>query len=353
MRAKRTPTIRKIKPAIVPVDRSIVRPPPPSTRLVAVRAEPAPPTVAPSRAPGAGVDLSVDLGRGLVLRNPLIAASGPFGYGVEVADDLDLTAIGALVTRSTSLRASHGQTAVGPRIVEVSGGIVNGAGFPNPGLDAVLERFASTWARWPTPVILSLVAHSAGDVVESLKRLEAESGISAIELNLRDEATAARVTDAARRATDLPLIAKLPPRVDDIRSTARALVDAGADALAAIAGVPALALAADRSSPAFGSSGGLLSGPAIRPIALGAVFELAQAIESPVIGIGGVATLDDVLDYLAAGASAVGVATAALAEPDLPARLAAELTAQAHATGIGSVADLIGTARVRGRRRSR
>jgi dihydroorotate dehydrogenase (NAD+) catalytic subunit len=354
-RPKRTPTIRKIKSAIVPVDRSVIRPAPP-TRVVAARSEAAPlaasvPGSATSPAPG--LDLSVDLGRGLVLRNPLIAASGPFGYGVEVAGELDLAAIGALVTRSTTLRPSHGQTTVGPRIVEVPGGIVSGVGFPSPGIDAVLERFAPTWARWPTPVILSLLGDSAGDVVEMLKRLEAEPGIAGIELNLRDAATAARVADAARRATDLALIAKLPPDSGSLRSLARSVVDAGADALAAIGGVPAFALAADRSSPAFGSNGGLLSGPAVRPVALGVVFELAQASDVPVIGTGGVGTLDDVLDFLAAGAGAVGVGTAALAEPDLPARLATQLSAYCAERGTATVAELVGTAKIRARRRAR
>lgn len=350
-RTKRTPTIRKIKPAIVPLDRSVVRPAPPPTRSAATRSEHAPSPEQDAQA--ADVDLRVDLGRGLVLRNPMIAASGPFGYGVEVVDDLDLSAIGALVTRSTSLRPSHGQAAVGPRIAEVPGGIVSGVGLPNPGIDAVLERFAPTWARWPTPVILSLVGGSAGEVVEILKRLEGEPGIAAIELNLRDDATAARIVEAARRATELPLIAKLPPRVDDVRSLARELVDAGADALAAVGGVPAFTLAADRSRPAFGSNGGVLSGPAVRPIALGVVFELGQAVDVPVIGMGGVGTLADVLDVLAAGASAVGVATAGLAEPDLPARLAAALGTYVGEVGVGSLGELIATAKVRARRRTR
>lgn len=347
-RSKRKPTVRRIKPAIMPVE---VKRPRVVAAAPAVRpAEPTTAEVAPTTM--AEIDLSVDLGRDLVLRNPLIAASGPYGYGVEVADLVDLARIGALVTRTTTLRQSPGGSSVRPRIVDVAGGIVSGVGLQNPGIDVVLERFAPTWARWKVPVILSIAGESLGDVVELVNRLEGEPGISGLELNVLDADRAGAFVAAVRRTTDLPLIAKVGPDTRDLRALARTVEDAGADAIAAINAVPALGLSADRTASAFGSTG-YLSGPAIRPIGLRVVFEIAQAVEIPVIGIGGVSDLGHVLDYLAAGASAVGIATAGLAEPDLPARLAAALHSHCRTEGLTSLAALIGTAHPRRRRRNR
>ena len=338
-RPKRTPTVRRIKSAIVPIE--VVRPRPPS--VAAVQAPKATPSHA-EPAPAAEIDLSVDLGRGLVLRNPLIAASGPYGYGVEVADLVAFDRLGAIVTRTTTFRPSLGGPSARPRIVEVAGGIVSGVGLPNPGIEVVLERYAPTWARWDIPVILSIGGEALGDVVALVNLLEGEPGIAGLELNLSSSDRAGAVVSAVRRATDLPLIAKLP-WTDDIRSVARAVADAGADAIAAINAVPALAVG-------LGTGAGLLSGPAILPIGLHVVSEVVQAVGIPVIGIGGVRRLDDVLDYLAVGASAVGVGTAALAEPDLPVRLAAALAAYSRAAGIASAGELVGTAKPPRKRRT-
>jgi dihydroorotate dehydrogenase (NAD+) catalytic subunit len=324
---RRTPTVRRLKPAIMPIDHSKARP----ALIRPVEAAPE-----PEAATGVDVELSVDLGRGLVLANPIVAASGPFGYGVEVADVVELARIGAIVTRSTTLRVRPGNTSVRPGILEVHGGILSAVGLPNPGIDTVLERYAATWARWHVPVILSVAGGSAGEVVEVLKRLEGEPGIAGIELHLQEAGSAGSFVAAARRATDLPLIVKLAPETSDHRAAARSAAEAGADAIAAIGGIPAF-------DPAIGQA--LLTGPAIRPIGLRAVFEIAGAVEVPIIGIGGVTSLGDILAYLAAGASAVGVGTAALAEPALLARLAAELRAHCAREGITSAGQLVGTAR--------
>ena len=310
----------------------------------------APPPAEP--APLVEIDLSVDLGRGLVLRNPLIAASGPYGYGVEVVHMVAFDRLGAIVTRTTTLRPTIGGSSLRPRIVDVAGGIVSGVGLPNPGLETVLERFAATWARWDVPVILSIGGDALGDVVALVNLLEGELGIAGLELNLLNQATAGAFVSAIRRATDLPLIAKLPSATDDVRTVARAVADAGADAIAAINGVPSLVVAPDRTGPAFEAGAGVLSGPSIRPIGLRVVSEVVQAVSVPVIGIGGVSRLEHILDYLAVGASAVGVGTAALAEPDLPVRLAAALNAHCRTEGLTSPAALIGTARPRRRKRN-
>ena len=339
-RPKRTPTVRRLKPAIVPVDRS---------RPQAIAARPTPTS---ARASVGDVDLEVDLGRGLVLRNPLIGGSGAFGYGVEVADLIDLDGIGAIVTRSTTLRARTGNS--GPRMIEVAGGILTGVGLQNPGIDAVLEKYAPTWAGWRTPVVVSLAGESVADLVALVGRLDGDPGVAGLELNLScanasragllfglDADATAGLTSAVRRATDLPIIAKLSPGATDVRAVARAAADAGADAISAINTLAGLAVRPDRTGPALGSAYGGLSGPAVRPVALRIVFEVAQAVDIPVIGLGGIATLDDVLDFLAAGASAVGVASAALAEPGLPGRLASALGARCRELGLTRYGSLV------------
>jgi dihydroorotate dehydrogenase (NAD+) catalytic subunit len=331
--------VRRVKSAIVPIDRS--RPRPTVSRAPEVET-----------AAAKEVDLSVDLGRGLVLRNPLIGASGAFGFGVEVADAVDLEAFGAIVTRSVTLRARTGNAP--PRMVDVPAGVLTGVGLQNPGVNVVIERYAGAWAGWRTPVIVSIAGESVADVVAIVNRLEGEPGVAGLEINLGcsnaargglafglDPEAAGGLVAAVRRATDLPLIAKLSPHAADVRAVARAVAAAGADAVSAINTLPGLALAADRSRPALGSIYGGMSGPAIRPLALRVVFEIAQSVDVPIVGLGGVGSIDDVLDFLAVGASAVGVATAALAEPGLPGRLAVELAQRCRELGLDSHRSLV------------
>ena len=295
----------------------------------------------------------MDLGRGLVLANPVLAASGSMGYGVEVADAVDLARLGGLVTRGTTLKPRGGHPA--PRTADIPAGLLLGIGLQNPGIESVLERYAPTWARWSTPVIVNLCGESAGDIADMARRLEGVPGIAAVELNLScangsrgafglDEGAAGSLVTAVRRATDLPLIAKLTAAASDVRAIARAVEDAGADAISAINTMPGLALSADRSGPALASGYGGICGPALKPHGLRVVWEVAQVVDVPVIGIGGVSGIDDVLDYLAAGASAVGVGVAALADPMLPVRLADELADACRARGLASVSALVGTA---------
>lgn len=357
-RARRRPTVRRVKPAIVPVPRA----PGPASSAGA----PAPPAGRASAPAGsvsgdgweaddAPVALEVDLGRGLVLRNPLLAAAGSFGYGVEVADQVDLARLGGLVTRGTTLKPGNGHPA--PRLVEVPAGMLSGAGLQNPGLEVVLDRYAPTWAGWPVPVILNVGGTSIGELVELVRRLEGVPGMAGLELNLScpngaragtafglDAGVAGSLVAAVRRASELPLIAKLTPAAPDVRGVARAVEDAGADAIAAVNTLPGLVLAPDRDRPALGAGYGGLCGPALRPIALRVVHEVAGAVDIPVIGIGGVATIEDVLDLLAVGAAAVGVGVAALAEPMLPVRLADALADACRARGATSVGELVGSA---------
>ena len=374
-RSKRTPTVRTIRSAIFepksgrstgaggagsrPADGGPVNG---SAPIVALGS----PTIAPL-APGGGrsgvptgfdpatVDLSVDLGRGLVLANPILVASGTFGYGVEYADVVDIQRIGAICCKGTTLRPRTGNRP--PRVTETPGGMLNSIGLQNPGIDAVLERYAPLWATWDVPVIVNVAGESIEDYVAVVRKLDLVPGVAGVELNIScpnvgkgglqfaiDQDAAAAVTRAVRRATDLPLIVKLSPNVADIRPIARAVADAGADALSAVNTLSGMALRADRTGPFLGNTYGGLSGPAIKPVALRIVYEVAQVVEIPIIAIGGVTGLDDVLDFLAAGAVAVQAGTAIFADPALPVRLVDQLAAECGRRRLAAYVPLIGTA---------
>ena len=341
---KRIPTVRTVRPAIRP--RSPIVPAPSS-------AAGRPAAASTDVLGGRPVSLEVDLGRGLVLQTPVIAASGSFGYGVEVADAVDLARLGGLVTRGTTRKPRAGHA--WPRTADVPAGLLVGVGLQNAGVEAVIERYADTWAKWRVPVIVNVCGESAADMADVALRLEGVAGVAGLELNLScsnggraafglDEGAAGSLVSAVRRATDLPLIAKLTAAAMDVRAVARAAEDAGADAISAINTLPGLALDAERTGPLLASGYGGVCGPALRPIALRVVYEIARVVDVPVIGIGGVATVDDALDLLAAGASAIGIGVAALADPMLPVRLADELADACRARGFEDVRGLVGTA---------
>ena len=343
--AKRTPTVRRVRPAIVQAT--------PRPRVASV----APSLVVGGSSPpdATDIDLSVDLGRGLVLRNPVLVASGTFGYGVEYGEVVEIDRLGAICCKGTTLKPRIGNQT--PRVTETPGGMLNSIGLQNPGVDAVVEKYAATWAGWKVPVIVNVAGESVGDYVAVTRRLEGVPGIAGIELNIScpnvgrdglqfaiDPVAAAEVTAAVRRATDLPLLVKLSPNVADIRPIAQAIEDAGADALTAINTLSGIAVAPDRHRPLLGNIYGGLSGPAVKPIALRVVYEAAQTVRIPIVAIGGVTELADVLDFLAVGAVAVQVGTAIFADPTLPVRLIDELAAECRRVGVSSHHDLVGTA---------
>ena len=361
---KRRPTVRKIKPAIRPLVR---RPEPitpagryggpglgaaggPAGTSTSVR----PPASMPAE-PLAAVDLSVDLGRGLRLQNPILVASGTFGYGVEYGDVVEVQRLGAICCKGTTLRPRVGNPT--PRVTETPGGMLNSIGLQNPGVDAVIAKYAATWSGWRVPVIVNVAGESIADFTEVARRLDGVPGIAGIELNIScpnvgkggiqfaiDAEAAGDVTAAVRRATELPLLVKLSPNVADVRPIARAIADAGADALTAINTLSGIAVAAGRGRPLLGNVYGGLSGPAIKPVALRVVYEVSQVVDIPVVAIGGVTELADVLDYLAVGAVAVQVGTAIFADPTLPVRLVDELAAECRRLGVARYDALIGTA---------
>lgn len=309
-------------------------------------------------------DLAPERHGGLRLRHPVIVAAGGAGYGNELLGSVGETLPGALVTRSVTRGARRG--APGPRMAALPQGLLHGIGLPNPGLDAVLRLQGPGWGAAEVPVIVSLCADHAEDIAALARRLETQPDAAGIELDLdypeggrsgqpigHDVEASEIATVAARAATDLPLIVRLSGAAPDVRPIARAVVAAGADAISVSGSTRGLALDHERRRPYLGSSDGWLSGPATKPAGLRLVYEVAQVVRVPVVGAGGVHTLDDVLDYLAAGASAVGLATAALADPTLPGRLGQELAAWGQAHGVDDVRELIGRALPRRRDRAR
>ena len=325
-------------------------------RAQAVTARPATGRSDPvTKVPAGTVDLTVSIGRGLVLPNPILVASGTFGYGTEYSDVVDVDRLGGICCKGTTLKARIGNPT--PRVTETPGGMLNSIGLQNPGVDAVIAKYAEIWASWKVPVIVNVAGDSVHDYVEVARRLDGVPGIAAIELNIScpnvgagglqfaiDAGAAGEVTAAVRRATDLPLLVKLSPNVADIRPIARAIADAGADALTAINTLSGIAVAPGRARPLLGNIYGGLSGPAIKPVALRVVYEASQVVKIPVIAIGGVTELADVLDFLAVGAVAVQVGTAIFADPTLPVRLVDELARECGRRGLTSYRDLIGTA---------
>jgi dihydroorotate dehydrogenase (NAD+) catalytic subunit len=316
-----------------------------------------PAEVAGLDARAAAVDLTVDLapGRGLTLANPILVASGTFGYGIEYGDVVDIDRLGAICCKGTTLKPRVGNMT--PRVTETPGGMLNSIGLQNPGVDAVIEKYAPLWHGWKTPVIVNVAGESIADYVEVVRRLDGVPGVAGIELNIScpnvgkggvqfaiDESAAGAVTAAVRRATELPLLVKLSPNVADVRPIARAIAAAGADALTAINTLSGIAVSRDRRRPLLGNIFGGVSGPAIKPIALRVVYEVCQVVDIPVVAIGGVTELADVLDFLAVGAVAVQVGTAIFADPSLPVRLVGELALAAARAGHDSYRPFIGTA---------
>jgi dihydroorotate dehydrogenase (NAD+) catalytic subunit len=263
-------------------------------------------------------DLRVDLGRGLRLRSPVMVASGTFGYGFD-APQVDRAALGAIVSKGTTLRAREGNPPL--RIAETPSGMLNAIGLQNPGVEQVASVYAPQWVTWDLPVIVNVAGDSVEEYVAVARRLDGVAGIAGLELNIScpnvrrglqfgvDPGLAAEVTHAVRAATQLPLVVKLTPNVTDILAVARAVEDAGADAVSAINTYVGMAIDVRRRRPVLSRGAGGLSGPAIKPLALHAVWQLAMEVRIPVIGIGGIMTAGDALEFLLAGAAAVQLGT--------------------------------------------
>ncbi len=334
---------------------------PPRAPAHGVPTEPAT-AIAPERATPAApieIDLGIDLAPrrhgALVLRNPILVASGTFGYGIEYSEVVDIDRLGAICCKGTTRQPRAGNPP--PRVTETPAGMLNSIGLQNPGVDAVLDRYAPRWNTWQVPVIVNVAGESVDDYVAVARKLDDQPGVAGIELNIScpnvgrgglqfalDARAAGEVTASVRRVTELPLLVKLSPAATDVRGIARAIADAGADAISAVNTLSGMALDRHRRRPLLGNTYGGLSGPALKPVALRVVYEVAQVVEIPIVAIGGISELDDVLDFLMAGASAVQVGTALFADPVLPVRLIDELRTWCATQGMTSHRDIVGAA---------
>src|SRR6266404_4200666 len=283
------------------------------------------------------VDLSVKIGA-LRLRNPILAASGTFGYGLEFAHLVDLNRLGVLVTKGLSREPIEGAPA--PRLFPTASGMLNAVGLQNVGVRAFVAEKLPVLRKFDTAVIANVFGCSIEDYVEVIRVLEDAEGLAGYELNIScpnvkkggmqfgsDPALVAEVVGAARKAASKrPLWVKLSPLVTDIGLIGRAAEEAGADALTVANTYPAMAIDFRTGKSRLGNKTGGLSGPAIKPITLRLVWETLKAVKTPILGLGGIETVEDVLDYLAIGASAVQVGTASFADPRASERLVATLT---------------------------
>ncbi len=275
---------------------------------------------------GGHPDLSVDLGRGLVLPNPVGLASGTAGYGFELRRLIDIDRLGALFTKGTTLRPRPGNPP--PRVAEVRGGMLNSIGLHNPGVEHVASVYAPEFARWSVPVVVNVAGGTVDDYLRCLRRLEDAPGIAGYELNIscpnieggmdfgQDAAAAARLVAAARALTSRHLMVKLSPNVTDIAEVARAVAGAGADSVSAVNTFVGMKVHRGIRAPVLPGRGtGGLSGPAIKPLGLAAVARVRAAVRIPVIGVGGIMDAGDAVEYMIAGADAVQVGTATFVDP--------------------------------------
>ena len=303
-------------------------------------------------------DLTTQLGA-LVLRNPVITASGTFGYGREYAGLVPFDQLGAITVKGVSPFPCDGNPM--PRATEVFGGMLNAIGLQNPGIDRFIadSHYLPYLRTLPCPVIVNVWGRTVEQYAEVARRLEAErDGVAALEINIScpnvkeggiafgtDCRAAASVVSAVRAATTLPLITKLSPNVTRIGDFARAVVDAGSDMISLINTIPGLAIDLETRRPRIANVTGGFSGPALKPIAVRMVYEARQAVSVPIIGMGGICSGADALEFLMAGANAVAVGTAIFADPGCLTRIPREIGDWLDAHGVAAVSEIIGTFR--------
>jgi dihydroorotate dehydrogenase (NAD+) catalytic subunit len=299
------------------------------------------------------MDLSVHVGS-LRLRNPLIAASGCFGYGVEYADLVDLATLGAVAVKGLFLTERPGHPP--PRIVETPSGMVNAIGLQGIGVHRFIREKMPELRRLGAVVIVNICGSTLDEYVELARILSDVEGVAALELNIScpnikeggiqfgcNLASTARVVGAVRRVTALPVIPKLTPNVTDVASFARSAEEAGADAVSLVNTFLAMVIDVETRRPCLSNVVGGLSGPAIRPIAVRMVYECFRAVKIPIIGMGGIASARDALEFIVAGATAVQVGTANFVDPFIWPKLAAGIEDYMARHGVARVADLVGT----------
>ncbi len=305
--------------------------------------------------------LAVEFGP-LRLANPVLVASGTFGYASELAGLVDVARLGGIVTKTVTVKPRPGNPP--PRIVETPAGMLNAIGLQNVGIDRFVTEKLPYLAGLDPVVLVSIMGYTTGEFVALAERLDGLPGVDGLELNLscpnvaysagggarmfaHDPELTAEAVRAVRAVTDLPVIAKLGPDVADIGAIGRAAEDAGADALAVMNTIPGMVIDIERRRPVLANVTGGLSGPAIRPLAVRLTYQLASAVDIPVVGIGGIMDHRDALQFLLAGASAVQVGTATFTNPRAAVEVLDGLAGYLRDAGVARIADLIGAAQPR------
>ncbi len=288
------------------------------------------------------------------MRNPVMTASGTFGYGPEYAELVDFSRLGAIVVKGISREPVRGNAT--PRTVEVASGLINAIGLQNPGVDGFVKEYMPFLRRHDVPVIVNIWGRTIEDYAFVAERFDAVDGVAGLEVNVScpniKEGSCTfgsnldmfkRVIAAVRAKTKLPLIPKLAPDIAGIKTFAKAAEECGADAISLINSIPAMAIDIEARRPVLGNVTGGLSGPAIKPIAVKMVWEAAKAVKIPIVGIGGISNAADAIEFMIAGATAVAVGTANFTDPATALAVVDGLEAYLAGHGLRGVAELVGS----------
>ena len=299
----------------------------------------------------------VHIGRGLRIKTPVMTASGTFGYGLEYGDFIDLNRLGGVLVKGTTLHPRQGNPY--PRMAETPSGMLNAVGLQNKGVDCFCEHIYPTISGYDTAMIVNVSGSQIEDYIETAEKINALERIPAIELNISCPnvkeggmafgvtcAGAASVVRAVRAVYDKTLIVKLSPNVTDITEIARAVEAEGADSISMINTLLGMAIDAEKRRPVLSTITGGLSGPAVKPIALRMVWQTAQAVKVPIIGMGGIASATDAIEFLLAGASAVEVGTYNFVDPSVTTQIVDGIEDYMHRHGFTDVQDLIGALQI-------
>lgn len=299
----------------------------------------------------------VHIGRGLTIKNPVMTASGTFGYGLEYGDFIDLNRLGGVLVKGTTLHPRQGNPY--PRMAETPSGMLNAVGLQNKGVDYFCEHIYPTISGYDTAMIVNVSGSQVEDYIETAEKINALEGIPAIELNISCPnvkeggmafgvtcAGAASVVRAVRAVYDKTLIVKLSPNVTDITEIARAVEAEGADSISMINTLLGMAIDAEKRRPVLSTITGGLSGPAVKPIALRMVWQTAQVVKVPIIGMGGIASATDAIEFLLAGASAVEVGTYNFVDPSVTTQIVDGIEDYMHRHGFTDIQDLIGALQI-------
>jgi dihydroorotate dehydrogenase (NAD+) catalytic subunit len=305
-----------------------------------------------------GVDLAPHNPRELRLANPVIPASGCFGYGQEYQHLIDVQRLGAFVSKGITPKPRHGNPM--PRIAETPAGMLNAIGLQNPGIHGFIKKYPPIWQNWQVPAIVNISAETVEDFAMMARLLDETPGIAGLEVNIScpninaggfcfgwDPDMSAEVTRAVRAATTLPVMVKLSPGATDVVEVAQAVEEAGADSVSLINTLVGMAIDVRRRKPVIANGTGGLSGPAVKPVAVRMVYQVAGAVNIPVIGLGGITGLNDALEFFMAGASAVQVGTAVFVQPNILMELIDQLPVWLESQGCASLDEIVGVANPR------